>query len=112
MTNMTMEVNGTATVASATVPNRLVVQFPFKIANYPVYTSTGDYTVLATDYTSYALVYSCRQVIPYIVRTDSMWALSRAKTLSPSIISTLDSQASALGVKISNYETVQQTCSN
>jgi lipocalin len=103
---------GTAKIANASAPNQLTVQFPKKMGNYTVYTSTGSYNVLATDYTSYALVYSCSQTIPYIARMDSLWVLSRTKSLSNTTLATLDAQATALGINVKKYESVQQTCSN
>ena len=41
---------------------------------------SGDYRVVSTDYTSYAVVYSCTNFL--ISKSEAVWILSRTETLS------------------------------
>ena len=44
------------------------------------YTPAGDYRVVDTDYTSYSIVYSCKDYFG-AVRAENLWILSRNQTL-------------------------------
>uniref|UniRef100_A0A2A4JTG0 Lipocalin/cytosolic fatty-acid binding domain-containing protein n=1 Tax=Heliothis virescens TaxID=7102 RepID=A0A2A4JTG0_HELVI len=73
--NQTLQtVTGTATLASTDNSAKLRVT----IGGAP----PSDYWVLTTDYTSYALVYSCRNVNAN-TREILSWKLSRSKVLTP-----------------------------
>ncbi|XP_037876122.1 chlorophyllide A binding protein isoform X2 [Bombyx mori] len=74
-------VNGNAVVASTDGSAKLRVSFP--IAGTTQTTQT-DYWVLATDYTSYSLVYSCTN-LDSETRQVSSWKLSRTKQLSAAV---------------------------
>ena len=50
---------------------------------------TSDYQVLDTDYTNYAVVYSCKTWF-FFFRSESIWALTRAATPASSVVSTYD----------------------
>ncbi|KAJ0173509.1 hypothetical protein K1T71_010658 [Dendrolimus kikuchii] len=71
-------INGIAILATDDGSAKLNVTFP--ILGTPLNITT-NYWVLATDYTSYALVYSC-QNLDSEYRQVSSWKLGRAKTLT------------------------------
>ena len=49
---------------------------------------TGDYRVVATDYTNYAIVTSCNSYLFF--RYEIIWVLSRTETLDASTKTTVD----------------------
>ncbi|KOB52213.1 Chlorophyllide A binding protein, partial [Operophtera brumata] len=70
-----LTING---VAVPVADGKLVVSFPVQNTNL---TTETDYWVLSTDYSSYSLVYSCRNVNDYQQQV-TFWKLSRNKQLS------------------------------
>ncbi|CAG4957190.1 unnamed protein product [Colias eurytheme] len=72
------EIYGTADLLSADGSGKLVVSFPIAGTNL---TTFSDYWILATDYNSYALVYSCANIDDETRQVWS-WKLSRNKTLT------------------------------
>ena len=50
---------------------------------------TGDYRVLSTDYSTYAIVYSCTNYL--IAKTEAVWILSRTETLDAATLATAQS---------------------
>ena len=67
-------IKGYAWISDLSKPNHLNLQFP----NIPA----GSYQVLDTDYDGYTLIYSCSQIVPYLVKQELTWILSRTPTLS------------------------------
>lgn len=110
--NTTSTIDGTAIIANSSFPNKLFIELPFKMFNYTVYTSQGEYDVWSTDYTTYSVVYSCQQIIPYIMRRDMVWILSRSKTIDPNLLTNLTYFVSLKGIDVSNFESVAQNCTN
>jgi lipocalin len=49
----------------------------------------GDYRVVKTDYTNYALVYSCSD-IGGVAKEEAVWLLARTPTISDSLIKIMD----------------------
>ncbi|XP_047512186.1 uncharacterized protein LOC125054377 isoform X2 [Pieris napi] len=72
-------IRGTANLAGAADVGKLIVSFPIVGTNQ---TTSTDYVILATDYISYALVYTCYNVDKEH-RTVLSWKLSRTKSLTP-----------------------------
>ena len=50
---------------------------------------TGDYRVLSTDYSTYAIVFSCTNYL--IAKTEAVWILSRTETLDAATLATAQS---------------------
>jgi apolipoprotein D and lipocalin family protein len=48
----------------------------------------GDYQIMETDYTGYAVVYSCKSYLFF--RYETAWALTRATNPSASVVSTYE----------------------
>ncbi|XP_050354414.1 LOW QUALITY PROTEIN: uncharacterized protein LOC126776158 [Nymphalis io] len=92
-------INGVATLASTDGSAKLIVSFP--IAGTELTTST-DYWVLDTDYTSYALVYSCTNINNDEKRVTS-WKLSRTKQMSSNGNTTINNIISTIPVLDQRY---------
>ncbi|XP_077295531.1 apolipoprotein D-like isoform X2 [Arctopsyche grandis] len=71
-TNQVRTIEGTATLAGAANEGKLSVVFP----SIP-FGRAAPYWVLDTDYTNYAVVYSCTDF--FIFHTDIVWILTRAQ---------------------------------
>ena len=67
---------------------------------------SGDYRVVATDYTSYAIVYSCTDFIFF--KSENVWILSRSETLDSTTLAAAQSTiTSETGYSLDNlYYTV------
>jgi lipocalin len=63
-----------------------------------------------TDYTSYALISSCQQIIPYILKSQSAWIFSRTRTLSDSVVKDIKQFAADNGIDTSKFEITDQFC--
>ena len=111
-TNETVVTNGIAFVYNQSWPNRLTVRFPVKLFGYDLFTSNGNYEVLNTDYTNYSVVYSCQQIIPYVMRMDLVWILSRRKTLDQAMQNRITSALISDGIDVSRFEKPSQNCAN
>ena len=93
---------GVATVPDKNEPNRLKVRFPG--SPFP-----GNYDVISTDYTSYTLIYSCQQIIPFLLKYELIWILARERTLSDSSIYNLKGLLRNQGVNVNDFEKTPQT---
>ncbi|XP_045533463.1 uncharacterized protein LOC123720756 isoform X3 [Pieris brassicae] len=71
-------IRGTANLAGDPDVGKLIVSFPIAGTNQ---TTSTDYLILATDYISYALVYTCYKVDEEH-RAVLSWKLSRSKSLT------------------------------
>ncbi|CAO1373815.1 unnamed protein product [Diamesa tonsa] len=68
-------INGTVTVLS---PGKLNVSFP----TVPQTTKEANYLVLDTDYTSYAVVFSCTNNYYNLTSSPSLWIYSRTRNIT------------------------------
>ncbi|XP_013135715.1 PREDICTED: uncharacterized protein LOC106101136 [Papilio polytes] len=75
-------INGTATLATTDGSAKLLVNFPGTPA-------PAEYWVLDTDYDSYALVYSCRNINNQQQRVFG-WKLSRTRNLTPAAVNNIN----------------------
>lgn len=48
-----------------------------------------DYRIIDTDYTQYAVVYNCEDVLFGAFHYDIAWILSRKQTLQPAVMNKL-----------------------
>ncbi len=78
------------------MPNRFTTNYI-----YPT-TRSNYFQVLATDYTGYALIYSCEQVTSSS-KNEYAWIVSREKTLDASIVSQIKMELSKNGVDIKKF---------
>ncbi|XP_055837632.1 apolipoprotein D-like [Episyrphus balteatus] len=79
ITNRKSDISGTAKVVA---PAKLLVRF----SGMPDFVSGSNYWVLGTDYSSYAVVYSCTDFYN-IFNTKVIWVLTRERKPSESVIS-------------------------
>ena len=96
---------GIARVPNKDEPNKLEVVFPPS-------SRKGDYVVWTTDYQTYSLVYSCKQIIPFFLKLEFVWILSRDQALSKEISERLKHELAFNGVKITDFEQTDQTNCN
>ncbi|CAF0792386.1 unnamed protein product [Brachionus calyciflorus] len=102
--NLPLSINGEARVKNASAPNFLTVQF-FKDLNTDLF--QGNYHVWKTDYTKYALVYTCKTK-----STETAWILSRNKTLDSTTVAELKQFLNNRGVNSKKLTAVTQNCKN
>ncbi|CAF0792414.1 unnamed protein product [Brachionus calyciflorus] len=103
-------VYGSAYVKNSAEPNKLNVVLPVVVDGVTILENSADYNVVATDYNNYALVYSCRQLVPLILKFETSWILSRTKTLDSQTVQNLKNIASSYKIDVSKYEVVPQDC--
>ncbi|XP_062377329.1 apolipoprotein D-like [Sardina pilchardus] len=94
-------IEGQATVTNSTQPAKLDVTFFKGIADAP-------YWVISTDYTSYSVVYSCRNVFG-LLYVDFAWILARSRTLPDSTVSQLRGDLESHGVSLRGMTLSDQT---
>ncbi|XP_052744153.1 uncharacterized protein LOC112046433 [Bicyclus anynana] len=88
-------INGTAILAANDGNAKLLVTFP----NSP---EPAPYWVLDTDYVSFALVYSCRNIDTYRRQVTS-WKLSRTSQLTPSAVERINLIVNKINVLNEKY---------
>ncbi|XP_045453252.1 uncharacterized protein LOC123662453 [Melitaea cinxia] len=94
--NQTLDtINGTATLATTDGSAKLLVNFP----NAP---APSDYWILDTDYTSFALVYSCLN-ISNLQRRVWTWKLSRTRELTAAANTRINQVMSGINVLDQRY---------
>lgn len=101
---------GYAYTPNSAEPNKLKVVLPVIVDGVLIMENTADYIVVSTDYDNYALVYSCRQVIPGLIKFEISWILSRTKTLDSQTVQQLKDLGKSLKFDVSKYETIDQSC--
>lgn len=87
-----------------------MVYLPIKIGNQTLFNNTANYNVWKTDYKTYSLVYSCEQVIEYLLKYEIAWIISRTSTLDQSIITDLKKFAANRTLDVSKFGPVDQNC--
>ncbi|KPJ13950.1 Apolipoprotein D [Papilio machaon] len=99
--NQTLDtIKGIATLTDSTDGSaKLLVTFPIVGTNLNI---TTDYWVLSTDYSSYALVYSCTNIDDERFQVTS-WKLSRTKQLTTQATTTINSVMSTIPVLDQRY---------
>merc|ERR1719192_1404567 len=66
-----------------------------------------NYRVVATDYTTYAIVYDCSQKL--FIKKESLWLLTRDQNPSPYIVAGAKNQMKSLGLPVGALRTTPQT---
>ncbi|XP_020778456.2 apolipoprotein Db [Boleophthalmus pectinirostris] len=94
-------IEGTAKVEDHAKPAILSVSF-FKVV------PDSPYIVLNTDYSSYALVYSCSDYFG-LFHIDFAWILSRTRHLDSATVSLLQDKLTLIGVDVSRLSVTDQT---
>ncbi|CAH2094770.1 unnamed protein product [Euphydryas editha] len=92
-------IHGVARISEAANIAKLDVTFPVAGTNQTVET---PYWVLATDYTNYALVYSCLNIDSEQFRVWS-WKLSRTKQLTPNAVTAINNIVNTIPVLNEQY---------
>ena len=92
-----------AVVTDPAAPNKLQL---VKTAQSP---NGGDYEVWTTDYTTYSVVYSCRQIVPHLLKFELIWILAREQTLDAGLLAQLKATLKAANVETSHFVVGDQT---
>jgi apolipoprotein D and lipocalin family protein len=103
--------SGRATINSpATAMNQLTLFFPIQVAGITVFENEGAYNIWDTDYDTYTLIYSCKEIIPGIVKAESASVMSRQKTLSAETTQYLKDVLATEGLNMDTFEVIAQDC--
>jgi hypothetical protein len=102
-------VNSTIHLVEPSIPNKLIETNRVSFASIPLVSKDFDFSVWSTDYDTYAIIYSCHQLIPMILKADSLWIVGREKHLDPKLLEDLKEFVQARGINLSNLEHVVQT---
>lgn len=83
---------------------------PVEIFNVTILQGHGPYDVLETDYDTYALVYSCTQVVYDLVKLEIVWILARTPHLDEKLVHQLDLRLQSYKIDTSKLITTDQSC--
>ncbi|XP_046964382.1 apolipoprotein D-like [Vanessa cardui] len=92
---------GILTVPDKAVPARMKVQFPLSVAG------SASYTVMATDYTTYAAIFTCQKLA--FANRHSATILSRTKELDKIFVDKTRSKLASFGVDPYDLSIISQT---
>ena len=67
------------------------------------------FNVWYTDYNSFSCVYSCKQIIPDLLRYESVWIFSRQPTMDSNLLDKLKDFYKIKGVDVEIFEKTDQT---
>jgi len=95
------DIVGRAYAPDASIPSKLKVSFSTG-------SMEGNYWVLDTDYTQYAIVYSCSDF--YFFHADIVWILGREKTLPSDLIDELTDKLKQAGIRTTYLVRGNQSC--
>ncbi|OQV23858.1 putative Apolipoprotein D [Hypsibius exemplaris] len=94
---------GVAYAPNASIPAKLKVKFD----NQP---NVGDYWVVDTDYSNYAIVWSCKNIASGLFHISYSWVLGRnSNGFSPAVEGTIDQLLAKNNIDATLYEEVVQT---
>ncbi|KAK3696799.1 hypothetical protein RRG08_016850 [Elysia crispata] len=96
-------VEGSATIPDPAKPAELQVSF----GGFDMGNNSPNYFIQATDYTEYAVVFSCSEFL--FVNVQFAWILTRTPGVAPSNLATLKSNLQAAGVDVSNFKVIDQS---
>lgn len=94
-------------------PNKYNVKFSVDFFTFSTIQLEGKFDIWDTDYSTYALVYSCSPYKVFVLnfKTEAVWILSRTKApLSNSIISKLKAQLESKKLNSTQLESIDQDC--
>ncbi|XP_063833239.1 apolipoprotein D-like [Ostrinia nubilalis] len=92
---------GILTVPDPAVPARMKVRFPLSVAG------SAQYTVIATDYTTYAAIFTCQKLA--FAHRRSATILSRGKELDKMFVDKMRTKLSSFGVDPYDLSIITQT---
>jgi hypothetical protein len=78
-------------------PNQLLAYFPDNPTG-------GQYNIWKTDYTTYSLVYSCKPVVPGLLKFEFIWILSKQQTLDDSILQDLKAFLEKNNINVNKFQ--------
>ncbi|XP_060081876.1 apolipoprotein D-like [Ylistrum balloti] len=94
--NTTVVAEGDGYVPDPTTPARYMVTFSG--STHPL-----EYSIVVTDYTDHALVFSCTEVLG-MANAQFAWILTRNRTISNKVMRALTAKLSCYGVDIDQLE--------
>merc|ERR1711868_294567 len=107
MTGSYGSINGTASL-----PDTAFAEFVVNFDTVPFTATSPNYKVVDTDYDNYAIVYNCNSFWG-IVKTESLWYLTRQQIPDQTIIDQGYQKMTDLGLPVTKLkETPQTNCAN
>lgn len=107
MLNFRVISSGTVTTMNETgIPSKASGGAHWNITD-PRIPTTGDYQVLDTDYTSYSLVWSCKEIGP--IHTELIFLLGRARTMDKALVNKLLKELDTRKLDRTTLEVTDQT---
>ena len=100
--------SGFAYAPKPSEPNKLVVRLPIAVGGVTLLQNEGNYQVIDTDYTNYAIVYSCTQFL--FTKNEIVWILGRQKTMDATTLKNAQDKVKNLGISTSSLINVNQSC--
>ncbi|KAJ0172977.1 hypothetical protein K1T71_011153 [Dendrolimus kikuchii] len=92
---------GVLTVPDSAVPARMRVRFPLSVAG------SASYTIMATDYTTYAAIFTCQKLS--FAHRRSATILSRSKELDKMFVDKMRSKLASFGVDPYDLSIISQS---
>lgn len=102
--NNSITTDGIAISFNSSRPNMLDIFIDDYYTDLPV-----PFNVWYTDYNSFSCVYSCKQIIPDLLRYESVWIFSRQPTMDSNLLDKLKDFYKSKGVNVEIFEKTDQT---
>jgi len=101
-------IKGSASVVDLSSPAELRVTF----SEFDQTSTAPNYFVVETDYTGYAVVYSCDRLPGDFFNLQLAWVLTRSPGVAPGNLAAIKARLSSAGVPVEQFRAVEQTDCN
>ncbi|XP_065345961.1 insecticyanin-A-like [Cloeon dipterum] len=108
ITGVSRVLKGELRVASDSKEGRLAIRYD----QVPVVGYNTEYNVVATDYDSYAILWSCSNPVPYLLTAQNAWLMTREAVPDSAVLKIADAEFQKLGISTRFISKVDQTSCN